>query len=208
MVLPILAVLPQRHIAFALGDDDDRARPVAVKCTAATGREFGDVATVGGIGKSKAHVLDAFAFHGKIVERKLIDVRNQIGFPIAVRHMLVVTQELIAGVETIPKIKRIAKDKILVVKNIDHARTGRADEQAHRLIPRTVEMDVARVQRDREDRAGSPLERDLGAVILRYRRGAAAFDDINDLFKKMALRQGLATGGNLTNIDVRLLLVR
>ena len=119
-------------------------------------------------------MLNPFAFHGKIVERKLIDVRNQIGFPIALRHMFIETEELIAGVKTIPKIKRIAKDKILVVKNIDHARTGGADEQAHRLIPRTIEMDVARVQRDREDRAGSPLERDLGAVVLRYRRGAAA----------------------------------
>jgi hypothetical protein len=43
---------------------------------------------------------------------------------------------------------------------------------------------------------------------LRYRRGAAALNHINDLFKKMALRQSLATRREFSNIDISLLLMR
>ena len=51
--------------------------------------------------QAEAHDLYALPLHREIVEGKLIDVGHQVGFPIAVGHMLVVAQKFVAGVKAI-----------------------------------------------------------------------------------------------------------
>src|SRR5205814_1662901 len=82
---------------------------------AATRRKLRHVTAVSRVGKRKAHMLHAFPFHRKIVERELIDVRYQIGFPVALGHMFVVAQKIFALVKAVAKVEWIAKDKVLVV---------------------------------------------------------------------------------------------
>src|SRR5262245_17950568 len=132
---PRLTVPPEHHVALTLGDDDHGARTVAVKSAARARRKFRNMTTVGGVRQGIAHVLYPFALHRKIIESKLIHVRNEIGFPISVRHMLIKSQKLLAVVKTVAKVKRVAKDKILSVKNIDHARASGSGEQTDRFVP-------------------------------------------------------------------------
>src|SRR5258706_12114216 len=151
-------------------------------------------------------MLDVLALDRKIVEWKMIDIGDQISFPVAVGDMLVIAQELIALVKTVAEVKRIAKNKILVVKYIDHGGASRADEQPNRFAARTIEMNVGGVQRNGEDRSRPPLEGHFGLLILPHRRRAAPLGDVNDLFEQMALRQGLAARRNIANVSIRTLL--
>ncbi len=144
---------------------------------------------------------------GKSSSGELIDVRHQIGFPIALCHVLVVAQKLVAFVEAIAKIKWIAKDEILVVKNIDHARASRAGKQADWFVARTVVVNVRGVQRNREDRALRPFKGDFAGAFLPNRSRAAPLGDINDFLEQMPLRQRLAAGSNFAHIGVCQLLI-
>src|SRR4030095_3502032 len=67
-------------------------------------------------------------------------------------------------------------------------------------------MLVGGVQGDGEDRARSPFESDFGGSLLPYRGSAPPFNDIDDLFEKMSLRQSFVARRDLTNIGVGLLL--
>ena len=58
----------------------------------------------------------------------MIYVVNEIGFPISIRHMLIKLQKLLALMKTVAKVKRVTKDKILVMNNIDHARASSSGE--------------------------------------------------------------------------------
>ena len=50
--------------------DQVLARTVAVKCAATARRKLRNMATVSRVSEREAHVPQAFAFHGKIVERE------------------------------------------------------------------------------------------------------------------------------------------
>src|SRR5262245_37382885 len=113
---PRLTVLPEHDIALTLGDDDHGTGTVTVKGAARARRKFRNMTTVGGVRQGIAHVLYPFALHRKIIEGKLIHVRNEIGFPISVRHMPVKLQKLLAVMKTVAEVKRVTKNKILIVK--------------------------------------------------------------------------------------------
>src|SRR4030095_727204 len=134
MPLALFAVLPQHNVAFTLSNNDHRSGTVAMKSASAHRRKLRHMAAIGGVRERKAHVPYSFSLHRKIVEGKLIDVWHQVGFPIAVGYMLVVTQKLFSFVKPITKIEGVAKDEVLVVKDIDHARASRAREQPDRFV--------------------------------------------------------------------------
>src|SRR5262245_56617273 len=192
MAHPRLAVLPEHDVALALGDDNHGAGTVAVKGTARTRRKFRNVATVGGIRQGVTHVPYPFALHGKIIKHKLIDVGNETGFPISIRHMLVKLQKLLTVMKPVAEVKRITKDKILIVKNIDHARASGSRKQTDGFVPRAVEVLIGRIQRDGKHRTGAPFKSNFRLPILPYRSRAASFGDMYDLLIQMALGQGLA----------------
>src|SRR5215813_13286710 len=164
------------------------------------------MATIGGIRQGVTHVPYPFALHGKIIEHELIHIGNEIGFPISIRHMLVKLQKLLTVMKTVAEVKRITKDKILIVKNIDHARASGSSKQTDGFVPGAVEVLIRRIQRDGKHRARSSLESNFRLPFLPYRSSAASFSHINDLFIKMALRQGLAAWWNFTDVNVGLLL--
>src|SRR5258705_5067350 len=207
MELAFFAVLPQHDVTFALRNDDHRAWSVAMKGTAATRRKLRHMTAVSRVGEREAHVLYAFAFHGKIVEGELIDVRHQISFPVTLCHAFIVAQKLVAFVETVAEIKWITKDEILVVKNIDHARASRTGKQAHRVVARSVVVNVRGIQRNREDRALRPFKGDFAGAFLPNRSRAAPLGDINDFLEQMSLRQRLAPRSDFAHIGVGLLLI-
>src|SRR5262245_27325713 len=107
----------------------------------------------------------------------------------------------------VAKIERIAKDKIFVVKNIDHAWTGRAAEQANRFVARAVEMDIGRIQRNGENRPAAPFKGYFAGSVLPYRGRASPLGDIDDFLEEMALRQGLSTRRDFADVGIGLLLV-
>src|SRR4026208_2064832 len=117
VALALLAVFPEHHVAFALSDDDHRPRTVAVKGAAATRRKLPNMTTVGRVREREAHVSHAFALHGKIVERELIHVGNQIGFPIPVGDVFVEAQEIVALMKPGAKVEWIWADELPSVKN-------------------------------------------------------------------------------------------
>ena len=95
---------------------------------------------IGGVRQGEAHVLDPFALHWKIVQDELIHVRDQIGFPISIRHVFIEAQIVLAIMKAIAKVKRVTENEIVIVKNIDHARTGRTGKDTNRLGVRAVEV--------------------------------------------------------------------
>src|SRR5262245_41822271 len=183
-----LAILPEHHVTRSLSDDDHGSRTVAMKSAAAPRRKFRDVTTVGRVRKREPHMLDPFALHREIVQNKLIDVRDEIGFPITVGYVFVPEEKLLAFMKPVAKIERITKDKVFIVKNIDHPRTGGPGEHPHRLVPGTVEVLVRRIQRDSKDCAASPFKSYFRSSFLPYRSSTSSFDDIDDLFKEVTLR--------------------
>src|SRR5262249_19311054 len=60
---------------------------------------------------------------------------------------------------------------------------------------------------DGKSRIGSPFESNFRLPFLPYRSCAASFGDIDDLFIKMALWQGLTPRRNFTHVGIGLLLV-
>ena len=156
VALPRLAILPEHHVPFSLRDDNHGARAVTVKGAPAAGGKLGNVTAVGGVGERKAHMPDAFALHRELVERKLIDVRNEIRFPVAIRHVLIETKKFVTRVKPIAKLERIPENKILIVKDVDHARARGSGKETHRLA-RTIEVLVGRIERNCEDRPRAPF---------------------------------------------------
>src|SRR5215813_12484215 len=164
------------------------------------------MATIGGIRQGVTHVPYPFALHGKIIEYKLIHIGNEIGFPISIRHMLVKLHKLLTVMKTVAEVKRVTENKILIVKNIDHARASGSRKQTDAFVPRAVEVLTTRIQRDGKHRTGYPFESNFRPFFLPYRSGAASFGNIDDLFIKMALRQGLTPRRNFTHVGIGLLL--
>src|SRR5687768_12298725 len=95
-----------------------------------------NVTTIGRAREAEAHDLHALALHRIIVQRKRIDVGNQIAFPGTNCELFVLVEELAIGTKTVTKLKGITKNEILVVKQIDHVRRIGAGEKAHRLVGR------------------------------------------------------------------------
>src|SRR5262245_5151269 len=120
--------------------------------------------------------------------------------------MFIKLQKLLTVMKTVAEVKRITKDKILIMKNIDHARASGSGKQTDGFVPRAVEVLIRRIQRDGKHRAGSPFESNFRLPFLPYRSGAASFGDIDDLFIKMALGQGLTPRRNFTHVGIGLLL--
>src|SRR5262245_19790294 len=107
---------PHHGKTFALGHADDRAGTMTVKLAAAAGGKFLYMAAVGRACQAEAHDLHAFAFHLVVVEPELVHVRHQIALPGADRELFVLVEKLPVRPEAIAKLKRIAKNKIFVVK--------------------------------------------------------------------------------------------
>src|SRR5262245_15005296 len=120
--------------------------------------------------------------------------------------MLVKLQKLLTVIKTVAEVKRITKDKILIVKHIDHARASGSRKQTDGFVPGAIKVLIRRIQRDGKHRTGSPFESNFRLPFLPYRSGAVSFSDIDDLFIKMALRQGLTPRRNFTHVGIGLLL--
>src|ERR1041384_239006 len=121
------------------------------------------------------------------------DIRDEIRIPraVAVDHSAFTAEKSLFAAEAIGKREWIVEDKIEITKPVDHhRRVGKRDEPC-RLIPLNVEMLTPGVQRRREHAALLPFERLLPAVFRPNARRAAPFDDVDQLFEEIALRQGL-----------------
>src|SRR5207245_8284656 len=71
--------------------------------------------------------------------------------------------------------------------------------EARGALAAAVVVAVARVQRQREEAPGLPLE---GALPLRrlHRRAAVPVEDVHDLFEEMLLRRGLLSRWDLADV--------
>ena len=177
-----------------------------MKGAAASGGKFLDVTTIGRAGETEAHDLHAFALHRVIVEGEFIHIRHQIAFPRADRQFFVLVEELAIRTKAIAKLKWIAKNKIFVVKQIDHMRRVGAGEKAHWLVG-SIEVLVGNVQRNGKNGPGGPFKSLLGVAFEPNRRGAATFVNIDKRLEHMMLQLGLFTSGDFANVSVVLLLL-
>src|SRR5437867_1128298 len=202
----LLAFAPDHGETFALSHAYDRARAVPMKSAPAPRRKFLDVTTVGRAREAEAHNLDAFALHRVIVEGEFIHIRHQITLPRADRQLLVLIEKLAVGTKAIAKLKWIAENKIVVVKQIDHVRRIGAGEKTHRLGG-SIEMLVGNIERYCENRPRAPLKRLLGISFEPNRRRAASFVNVHEGFEHMVLRFGLFSRRDLANVSVGLLLL-
>src|ERR1043166_3114746 len=203
---PLFTVAPDHRETLTLRYRDNRARSVTMKQTAASRRKLLNMAAVSRSRQAKAHDLHAFAFHGIFIERKSVHVRHEIAFPRAHREPLIFLEELALGAKPIAKLERILKNKIVVMKKIDHVRRVRAAQKTHRLIG-SVKMLIGNIQWNSEDRARAPFERLLGVFIEPNRRRAASLVYVDEILEQMALRIRLLAWRYFTDIGIGLLLL-
>src|SRR5262245_3535141 len=130
----LLPFAPHHGKTLAFGDADDRARTMAMKLAAAASGKFLNMAAVGRARQTEAHDLHALAFHLVVVEREFIHVWHQIALPGADREFFVLVEKLPIRAEAIAELKRIAKNKIFVVKQVDDMRRVGSGEKTHRLV--------------------------------------------------------------------------
>ena len=209
LVDPLLGVAlpPQHDVAFALGDDEDGAGPVPVEMAAAPHRELLDMAAVGGVRQGEAHDAHALALHGEVVQRELVDVRDEVGLPATGGQPRVGAEVVVLVAEAVLEHERVAEEEILVVEHVEQARTGGGGHQPHRLRPGDVEVLVGSVQRDGKGGPGAPLEGLARHPFLPHRCRPLAVGHVDDGLEQVPLRQGLLTRRDLAHVGVGVLLV-
>src|SRR4029079_13900340 len=132
------------------------------------------------------------------------DIRDKIRIPraVALDHSAFTAEKSLFAAEAIGKREWIVEDKMEITKPVDqHRRVGKRDEPC-RLIPLNVEMLTPGVKLRQEHAALLPFERLLPAVFRPNARRAAPFDDVDQLFEEIALRQGLPLRRDFTHVAV------
>ena len=94
------------------------------------------------------------------------------------------------------------EDEIEVLVKVDHRRRAGHGDIAYRRLTGRVEMLVVGVERDAEQRAGLPLERDAAPSVVPHRGRAAALEDEHHLLEQLAVRGELAAGRDLADVAV------
>jgi hypothetical protein len=178
---------------------------VAVKRAPAAGRKFLNVAAIGCSRKTEAHDLHTFTLHWIIIESERIDIRDQIAFPRTHSETFVLLKELPLRSKPVAELKGIAKDKIIVVKQIDDMGRVGAPKKTHRLI-RSIEVLIGDIERNREDRSGAPLESLFGILFEPNRRRPAPFVDVDERLEQVPLWIRLLARRYLANVGIGLLL--
>src|SRR5947207_6085686 len=95
---------------------------------------------------------------------------------------------------------RVTKNKIAVAKSIDHRRRVGQRQEPGGCIALNIEVLMPRVERRREQTTLLPFEGLLFCPVVPNRGRAAAFDNIDQLFKQIALGFALASGRDLADI--------
>ena len=95
-----------------------------------------------------------------------------------------------------------AEDEVGVAVEVEHGRqVGRGDEPGG-LAAGTVEVLVVGVERDREDRAGAPLERHLGAGVVPHAGGPVAGQRQHHLLEELPLGRERPARRDLADVAV------
>ena len=107
----------------------------------------------------------------------------------------------LAGEAVLEVVGRV-EDEMDVVIHVDDRRAIGHRDVARRRGAGAVEMPVPGVERDREHRAGLPLERDTIAGVVPHRRRSAAVEHEDHLLVELALRLERAARGNFAHVAV------
>ena len=117
--------------------------------------------------------------------------------------LLVLGGEVVGlAVEAVLEVVVAAEDEVDVLVEVEHRRRVGDADIARRVLARAVEVLVPAVERDREQRAGLPLEGDALACVVPDRGGAAAFEDQDHLFEQLPVRLELLAGRDLHDVAV------
>src|SRR5438132_13882377 len=96
---------------------------------------------------------------------------------------------------------RVTKNKIAVAKSIDHRRRVGQRQKPGGCTTLSIEVLMPGVERRREQASLLPFEGLLFCPVVPNRGRATAFDDIDQLFKQVALAVALASGRDLANVS-------
>ncbi len=89
-----------------------------------------------------------------------------------------------------------------ILEQVDHRRRVGDGDKAGGLAAGAVEMLMAAIERDREQRTRFPFEGDAGAGIVPHHGRAAPVEHQDHLFEQLALRRQCAAGRDFTHVAV------
>src|SRR5262245_50307101 len=153
-------------------------------------------------GKMQPNSCGALTSETAVAQFEVPYIWNKIGFPSSVAGDLPTVAAVIAvfAAESIHKRKLIVEDKVQIAEAVDHLRRISQRNIACRLASRNIEVLMPRVERRREEASLLPLEGLLLGSFVPHRGCSAAFENIDQLLKYIALRFALPSRRDLTNI--------
>ncbi len=202
VALRLLAFGPHEAESLAAHHDHERPRPMRVRLLVGADGKLRDVAVHRAAGHGEANMAPSRAALLRGDERQVHGVGDEIG--VEEQSLLLALAGEVVGlaVEAILEVIPGVEDEVDVAESVDDRwRVGHRHE-ARGLLARGIEVLVAGVERNGEDRPGAPFERDLHAGVVPHRGRAAAVEDVDHLLEELALRRELATGRDLAHVGV------
>src|SRR5215468_11466198 len=143
------------------------------------------------------------AFDCSLIQRRRLNVHNEVSFPNMLHAQLVALlahfKKVFAARVAIRKTIRAVKNEILIVKNIHDHRGVRNREELDRLAT-AIDQLVPRVQRRSKQARRSPFKHLLAAAFLPYFSSSLSLQNADHFFIEMLLGLEGAASGNLSRI--------
>jgi len=207
--LAVRSFHPQEFVSLSLNHDHVSTSVVAVGGHVSALWTLVDMHADGGTGHGERHDRVAVAPYGIGIQDQFADVGDEVGLEYPVLPMLAfVAVEVLHGMRvTVLEDKRVVKDEVKIVIEVDDVRHVGAEEKPARLVGRAVEFLVPGVERDREQRPLFPLHGLFGLSLLPDHAGAPPLHRVHDGVIRMALGSELPLGRDLDDLEVALFLV-
>ena len=181
----VLVLIPQQRIAVAGQGDDVGPVEMPVRLLVGAGQDLRGVAAERAVGQDPADGRRAAAASLPRLELEVEDVGDEVGLPLVAaggQHVeLAVAGEIALLAMTLGEHRRVLEDELLVAVEVHDVLQVVRRDHPRRLDARAVEVLIARIERDREQRVRAPFEA-VGAPVRGLDRGrAGSLEDVDDL---------------------------
>ena len=193
---------PKKRITLTRENHYMRARAVSMASRISTGRILFEMSAHRIGSKVESDSRGSLTSQAAVLESKVSDISDKIGFPRTVAcNLSSLSVEIpVFTIESVPEFKAVAENETNISETIDHLGRVSERDKAGCLGSLCIEVLVPSVQRRGKKASLLPLEGLFSGSLIPNARGAATFDNINQLFKEITLRLGFATRWNLNYI--------
>ena len=165
-------------------------------------RELRDVAVHAALGHAEADMAATSSSLLGRDQRQVDGVGDEVGVQQQALLLAAVGEVVALAGEPVLEVVRGAVNEIGVAERIDDDRRVGDRDEARGVLARTVEVLVAGIERNREDRTSLPLETDLLAGVVPDAGRAAPVQHIDHLLVQLPLRLQLLARRNLADIAI------